>query len=203
MKDAEQEIASVYDAVPNVPLMEDYYDRHGIESLVVLTITSAYAATREVDQFASRIRGKTVVEIGAGVGFLAMEMARFAKQVYAIEADPAWNHVFTECLYALKPPNLTWIFGAAQSVAPILRGDVAVVYTRSDREGMLALARQMCPEVINGPLLGISEHEPNATPEELEAVRRFARTVTLDDVKSRRGFGTEREVQDKLGFETT
>jgi len=116
-----------------------------------------------------------------------MEMARFAKQVYAIEADPAWAWVFTECLYQKKPSNLTYIFGTAESVANIIRGDVAVIFTRSGYEAMMAVADRICPEVIFGPNLPLEEHEPDATPEDLEAARNAAGKYTRADFKSRHG----------------
>jgi len=187
MKDAEQEIDRIYEQNEGSETMEAYHSLHEIESLAILTITNPYAATREVDRYASRIRGKTVIEVGAGVGFLAIEMARFAKQVYAIEADPAWNWVFTECLYQKKPKNLTWIFGAAETVAPFLRGDVAVVFTGSGHRAMLEVAERMCPEVIFGPNLPLEEREPDATPEDLAAARKAAEGLTQADFKSRRG----------------
>lgn len=188
MNNAEQEIEKVYEANDGAEFMEEYCGRHGIESLLILTITNSYAATREVDKFAHKIRGKTVVEIGAGVGFLAMEMARFAKRVYAIEADPSWNKVFTDCLYLMKPPNLTWIFGTAESVSEWLRGDIAVVFTRSGHGAMYAAARSMCPEIIEGPTLSIEDREPDVMPAILAEAKRIADTVRPEDFTSRRTF---------------
>jgi hypothetical protein len=188
MKDPEQEIERIYEHGEGSESIESYHQRHEIKSMCILTITSAYAATREVDKFAYRLRGKTVVEIGAGVGFLGIEMARFAKQVYAIEADPAWAWVFTECLYQKKPSNLTYIFGAAETIANYLRGDIAVIFTRSGYVAMEAVAREMCPEIIWGPNLPIEDHEPDAPKELLDAVKNFAETVTMDDLTSRRGW---------------
>lgn len=169
--------------------VEDYHRRHGIQSLAILTITSAYAATREVDRFWQKIRGKVVIEIGAGSGFLALEMAKFAKQVYAIEVDPAWSAVFAEHLYELKPANLTWIFGAAETVTPFLRGDIAVIYTRSAKEHMYGLALKMCPELVTGPTLELDELYPEIPPEIRAVAQLFAEGVTINDLKGRRGIG--------------
>jgi predicted RNA methylase len=187
MKDAEEEIERIYERNEGSESVEDYHSRHEIASLAILTITSPYAATREVDRFASRIRGKTVVEVGAGVGFLSIEMARFAKRVYAIEADPAWAWVFTECLYQKKPTNLTYVFGTAESVADIFRGDVAVIFTRSGFEAMIKVAERMCPEIIIGPQLPLEEHEPDAAPEDFAAAREAAGKRTQTDFISRHG----------------
>ena len=49
------------------------------------------------------IDGKRVIEVGAGVGFLAIEMAKRAKSVIAIECDPAWSWIFTQPLQLHKP----------------------------------------------------------------------------------------------------
>lgn len=190
MKDAEQEIDRIYDSNEGSESVEGYHSLHEIQSLAILTICSPYEATREVDQFAHRIRGKTVIEIGAGVGFLAMEMARFAKRVYAIEADPAWTWVFTECLYQKKSPNLTWIFGTAESVSDWLRGDVAVIYTRSGIKAMEAQAAKMCPIAIFGPVLEFDELHSDV-PEEIrqEAIREAtiaAGNLTQADITGRR-----------------
>lgn len=186
MRDAEQEIERIYESNEGSESVEVYHARHGIKSLAVLTITSPYDATREVDQFAHKIRGKTVIEIGAGIGFLAMEMARFAKRVYAIEADPAWTWVFTECLYQKKSPNLTWIFGNAESVSDWLRGDIAVIYTRSGIKAMEAQAAKMCPVAIFGPILPFDERHSDV-PEEIrkEAIRQ-AGNLTQADITGRR-----------------
>jgi hypothetical protein len=81
------------------------------------------------------------------VGFLAIEMARHASSVVAIESDPGWSWVFTQTLYRKKPPNLTWIFGTAESVADMVRGDVAIICTRSGHRAMRAVAERMAPRV--------------------------------------------------------
>ena len=188
---AEEMIEAVYSMNDGNDALEQFHERHNVNSLLILTITSAYAATREVDRFASQIRGKTVIEVGAGVGFMSVEMAKFAKRVYAIEADPSWSWIFTQTLYGVKPPNLTWIFGTAESVADVLRGDVAVVYTRSAREEMEAVAGKMCPLVIAGPTLSIDDLHPEIPPELREAAKKFSETITPNDLASRRGISPE------------
>lgn len=191
MSEAEELIERVYEMNEGNESLEEFHDRHGVESLLILTISSAYAATREVDQFASQIRGKTVIEIGAGVGFLALEMAKFANHVYAIEADPAWNWIFTQALYDVKPANLTWIFGAADSVSRWLTGDVAVVYTRSGVDAMERAARRMCPELIRGPILPMDERYSDVPEEIREAAKQFASTISPEKLVSRRGVSAE------------
>lgn len=182
MKEVESEIDRIYERNEGSESVEEYHQRHGTKSLAILTIYSQYAATREVDRFAYRLRGKTVVEIGAGVGFLGIEMARFAKQVYSIEVDPAWAWVFTEYLYQKKPRNLTYIFGMAETVSDILRGDIAVIFTHSGIEAMEKVALKMCPEIIWGPNLSLEEHEPDAPPEVFEEARIAAEQYTVNDL---------------------
>ena len=131
--------------------VEAYHQRHGTQSLCILTVCDKRSAMKEAESLLYEIYGKTVIEIGAGVGLLAIYMARVAKHVYAIEVDPAWSWAFTRELYRKKPENLTWIFGTAESVAPWLRGDVAIIYTRSGQGAMESVAKRMCPKTVWGP----------------------------------------------------
>jgi predicted O-methyltransferase YrrM len=138
------------------PDVEGYHDRHGTGTMQILTVQTADEARRVVSPYASRIQGKRVVEVGAGVGFVALEMARHAAHVYAVELDPIFTWAFTEHLYRAKPANLTWIMGRAQDVQELLRDtpgggfDVAVCFTRSDTENMRRLCEAFAPEVIWG-----------------------------------------------------
>jgi len=141
-------IDMAYDALEGAEDLIHYHKEHGTPSLLVLTQYAPEIAHKTAEFLADDISGKTVIEIGAGVGFLAIEMAKIAKQVFAIEVDPAWSWIFTHSLYAHKPPNLTWIFGKAEAMLPYLHGDIAVVFTRSGRKEMLSLARQFAPKVI-------------------------------------------------------
>lgn len=141
-------IDTVYDALEGAEDLLRYHQRHGTPSLLILTQLSPRVAMETARLLAPEIDGKRVIEIGAGVGFLAIEMARRAKEVVAIEVDPAWSWVFTRSLYAHKPKNLTWIFGSAETVADWLKGDVVIILTRSGIEEMKAVARQMAPRVI-------------------------------------------------------
>jgi hypothetical protein len=144
------EIDATCDALEGGALEEvGHFSReHGIRSLGVLTVTDLDEARRWAQQIAPWIAGQVVVEIGAGVGLLACAMAGIASHVFAIEADPAWSWVFTEHLYRAKPRNLTWIFGRAEDLVGRIRGDVAVVFTRSDVEGMRTLAAGFAPLVL-------------------------------------------------------
>ena len=141
-------ITMAYDALEGYEDLQAYHRQHGTPSLLILTQHSPDIAIETARLLGPEIDGKRVIEIGAGVGFLAIEMARRAASVIAIEVDPAWSWIFTRSLYAHKPPNLTWIFGTAESVADVIRADVAVVCTRSGHAAMEEVAAKMAPRVI-------------------------------------------------------
>jgi tRNA G37 N-methylase Trm5 len=141
-------IDMVYDALEGCEDLLRYHNEHGTPSLLILTQFNPGVAREAARLLRPDIEGKRVVEVGAGVGLLAIEMAKVAASVVAIEVDPAWSWVFTRSLYRHKPPNLTWIFGTAESVAEWVRGDVAVVFTRSGQREMEAVARRMAPKVL-------------------------------------------------------
>ena len=129
--------------------VEEYHAKHRTASLGVLTICSHFDARKIVKPLRGRILNKVVVEIGSGVGYLALALSKYSPQVFAIESDPAWSWIFTHHLYEQKPAHLTWIFGTAESVASWLRADVAVIVTRSGHEEMQIVARRMAPVVID------------------------------------------------------
>lgn len=129
--------------------VENYHNKHQTASLGVLTVLNPLDARKIVKPLRARILNKTVVEIGAGIGYLALALARYSPSVFAIESDPAWSWIFMHHLYELKPAHLTWIFGRAESVAPWLRADVAIIVTRSGHEEMQQVARRMAPIVID------------------------------------------------------
>lgn len=124
-----------------------YYARCGVKAAHLATIVSPENCKWMMKKLRSRIVGKVVVEIGAGFGILAIEMAKAAKRVFAIEADPYFTAEFSRVLYKDRPINLTWIFDTAQGVlesglGESMRADVAVVVTGSDEDGLRRLARR-------------------------------------------------------------
>lgn len=153
-------IEMAYDALEGLEDLMKYHQRHGTPSLLVLTQHSPQIAQETARMLKPDIEGKVVIEIGAGVGFLAIEMARFAKQVYAIEVDPAWSWIFVHSLYAHKPANLTWIFGTTESVIDWLKGDIAIILTNSGIEEMKLLGNKMATKVIM-PLQGKERNHGN------------------------------------------
>lgn len=139
-------IDRVYEALDGPSIAQAFIARCGITSLNVLTVLSQPEAQATVVQFWESIVGSRVVEIGSGVGYLALEMAKVAKSVVSIENDPTWSWVFTKFLYRQKPANLTWIFGHSESVE--LTADVAVICSRSGLAEMIAQARRMAPVIV-------------------------------------------------------
>lgn len=136
-----------YEAMDH-PSVESYHDRHGTESAGILTNYDDEHAALVADYLRSRVEDKIVVEIGAGIGLLACHVAHDARRVYAIEVDPCWAASFVWCLYANKPANLTFIFGAADQCPPIA-ADVAFFCTHSGRESMYRAATKFAPEIID------------------------------------------------------
>lgn len=137
-----------YDSLEGCEDVLKYHELHGTPSLLILTQHSPEIAAASVAMFAEKIRGKTVIEIGAGVGFLAIEMAKVAKSVIAFEIDPAWSWIFTRSLYLHKPTNLTWVFGSAANFVGTIRADVAVIFTCSGVDEMRTLGEMFAKEVL-------------------------------------------------------
>lgn len=146
----------VYESMQGSEVAMDYDQRHGVDSLSILTVTNDERADLIASHLEERISGKVVVEIGGGIGLLAFHLSQYAKRVFVIEANPAWSHVYVAFLYATKPKNVTFIFGAADEVADQIRGDVALFCTHSDSRGMGRVASRFAPEVIDvyGEIVG-------------------------------------------------
>lgn len=139
----------IYNLMEGSEMSGAYSERHGIRSLAVLTVLSDEEAHLIVDWLADRIEGKTVVEIGGGIGLLSMHMGALAKRVYCIEANPMWSWTFAEVLLAQKPRNVSFLFGAADEFVGMIKADVAVICTHSDVQGMKIVAAQFAHDVID------------------------------------------------------
>ena len=126
-----------------------YSERHGIKSQAVLTVTDDETASLIALRLAPRIEGKTVVEIGGGIGLLALHMGHIAKRVFCIEANPMWSAAFTWALIEKKPKNVSFLFGAATEFWPMVQGDVAVFCTHSGVNDMARVAAMFAPMVID------------------------------------------------------
>ncbi len=135
-----------------------YSQRHGIASQAVLTVTNDDTADLIASHLEPRIAGKTVVEIGGGLGLLSLHMGAIAKRVYCIEANPIWSVLFAMELYHQKPKNVSFLLGAADEFVECIKADVALFCTHSGVESMRLVATQFAPEVIDvyGELIAAS-----------------------------------------------
>lgn len=149
-------INAIYHDLEGQEIAEEFHRRHMTPSCGILTVYEKEAVKNIVEQIYDEICGKVVVEIGAGVGLLAIGMAYVAKEVYAIEVDPGWSWAFTKVLYDIKPPNLTFVFGKAEAMIDKLHADVAVIVTRSGHKEMQAIGKQLASKVID-----VYEQYPN------------------------------------------
>ena len=68
-------IDMAYDALEGAEDLMRYHKLHGTPSLLILTQYSFEVAQETARLLAPEIKDKVVIEIGAGVGFLAIEMA--------------------------------------------------------------------------------------------------------------------------------
>lgn len=149
MTDIEDMIGQIYNAFEGSEALRRYMERHGVNSAGVLTVLDDNHATLIAERLRPRIEGKTVVEIGGGIGLLAMHLGHVAKRVYCIEASPLWASSFIAVLLDQKPRNVSYLFGAADEFLGAIRGDVAIYCTHSDVQGMGLIARQFAPVVID------------------------------------------------------
>jgi tRNA G37 N-methylase Trm5 len=129
--------------------LEAFAERHGIVAAPNLTVLDDEIAGLIVARLEPRIAGKTVVEIGGGIGVLSLHMAMVAKRVYCIEANPMWSLAFAELLLKRKPRNLSYLFGAADEFVGVVRGDVAIVCTHSGLASMMSTAKQFAPVAVD------------------------------------------------------
>lgn len=144
-----QFVEEIYEAFGGSESMRDYAERHNINSAAVLTVLDDNHATLICEYLGDRIEGKTVIEIGGGIGLLAMHMGIMAKRVYCFEANPMWAWTFAEVLLHQKPKNVSYLFGAADEFVGQISGDVAIYCTHSDVTGMGLVAAQFAPVVID------------------------------------------------------
>lgn len=144
-----EQLDMVYESMEGNEQLEEYMARHGVQSAGVLTVYDDETAGTIAHALAPEIKGRTVVEIGGGIGLLAFHMSLYAKRVFCIEADPMWSWVFAGVLLARKPVNVSYLFGSAQEFEGLIRGDVAIFCTHSDAAGMRAVGERFAPKVID------------------------------------------------------
>ena len=149
LTDLRPELDAIYEAMDGSDASQAYSERHGIASQAVLTVFDDETAGMIAEHLANRIYDKTVVEIGGGIGLLALHLGLHAKRVYCIEANPMWSWVFAQTLLHAKPRNVSFLFGAADEFLGAIRGDVAIYCTHSGVQNMSLVAAQFAPAVID------------------------------------------------------
>jgi hypothetical protein len=142
-------IEESYEAQEGSEAAQAYSRRHGIVSAAVLTVYDDETAEVVARSLAPRIEGKTVVEIGGGIGLLAFHLGLYAKRVFCIEANPVWTSCFLAALINTKPKNVSYLFGAADEFAGLVRADVALFCTHSGVDAMRAAGAMFAPMVID------------------------------------------------------
>jgi hypothetical protein len=173
MSEYERLFGEIYNAFDGSESMAAYSERHNISSQAVLTVTDDEIADSIAEYLAPRIEGKTVVEIGGGIGLLSLHMGRIAKRVYCIEANPMWSWVFAANLIKHKPKNVSFLFGAADEFVGTIKADVAIFCTHSGVQSMSLVGSQFAPIVIDlyGEII-------KSAPEKFDAFAREARLST-------------------------
>ena len=165
-------LGDIYNEFEGSELVKSYSERHGISSAAILTVLDDNRAMLIAERLRSRIEGKTVIEIGGGIGMLSLHMGLIAKRVYCIEANPMWSWIFAGVLLEKKPKNVSFLFGAADEFLGTVRGDVAVYCTHSDVTGMGLVAAQFAPAVVDvyGELIGEHPEHFEETAKRLRAM---------------------------------
>jgi len=162
----------VYEAMDGNAYANAYSFSHGIESAAVLTIYDDDTARAITERLAPRITGKTVVEIGGGIGLLALHLGTVARRVWCIEANSMWSWTFAGTLLKQKPKNVSFLFGSAEEFYGVFSADVALFCTHSDTMGMSAIARKFSPVVIDvyGEMIAENPSAYDATARRLRAL---------------------------------
>lgn len=175
MNELQDMLNEVYEKMEGSDTALNYSERHGIKSAAVLTVFDDETADLIASRLEPRIGGKTVIEIGGGIGLLAFHLGRFAKHVYCIEANPAWAQTFAAILYIQKPTNVSYLFGVAEEFEGIIRGDVALFCSHSGIPTLRALGARFAPTVIDiyGELI-------DGNPEAFDPIARRLRYFELD-----------------------
>jgi hypothetical protein len=126
-----------------------YAARHGIDAAPHLTVVDDEFAAAVATILEPRTRGKVVIDVGGGIGLLALHVAASARRVFVVEANPVWAACWIDLFHERKPKNLSYVFGAASEFIDYIKADVAIVATHSDVRAMMSTARQFAPEAID------------------------------------------------------
>ena len=149
MSDSEAMLNVAYETYEGSEMAKAYSTRHGIESAAILTVHDDETSHLVFQYVAPKIEGKTVIEIGGGIGLLALHLGTVAKRVYCIEANPIWSSTFIAVLLRDKPKNVSYLFGSADEFAGQIKGDVALFCAHSGIKAMREAAAMFAPVVID------------------------------------------------------
>jgi predicted O-methyltransferase YrrM len=83
----QRQFSEIYDNMKRSEAAMAFSERHNIRSAPVLTVVDDETAALITERLAPRIEGRTVVEIGGGIGLLSLHMASIAKRVYPSSSD--------------------------------------------------------------------------------------------------------------------
>jgi hypothetical protein len=161
-----------YEAFYGSEELDRYTERHGIKSAGILTVTDDETAAMIAASLAPLIGGKTVVEIGGGIGLLALHMGMYAERVYCIEANPIWASCFISSLLVNKQKHVSYLFGSADEFEGQICGDVALFCTHSGLDSMKVAASKFAPVVFDvyGELIASNPDAFNKTAARLRKI---------------------------------
>lgn len=153
MTDFENKIESIYDWAHDPNNMSKIENCHSGDYSLILTNYNKEKVEKEVSKYKFYLNGKDVIEIGAGIGLLAIEVAKFAKYVYAFELDPAWSWIFVTENFYDKPDNMSFIFGDVRDFAYVLNVDLVIIYAYASKKYFTNIAKIFASSIIlNGEI---------------------------------------------------
>lgn len=96
-----------------------YKDAEDLEEGRFVIVTRHPRSGREIDAFggARRFRGKTVIDIGTGVGRLAFDAARVARRVVGVDPNPDAIRAARDQVERGRITNLEFRVGDARTLA--------------------------------------------------------------------------------------
>lgn len=71
----------------------DYRDGRVVEKYLKKTLAGVYVNYPAILKLSSGVRGKTVLDLGCGAGWLAGQLSKNGNRVYAIDCSPKWINI--------------------------------------------------------------------------------------------------------------
>ena len=151
-------IAEAADTARSSEAGQHYATRHGVRSAPNLTVATDEIAALIASHLEPRVRNKTVVDVGGGIGLLGLHLADIAAHVFVIEANPVWSLAYLDLFHKQKPSNMSFCFGAAEEFVGRITADIAIVATHSDVSGMMSIASRFAPVCVDvyGELIALN-----------------------------------------------